>query len=77
MKAAISDNPPTLSSRSIQLDAALWALANPWLVDGQADDRPPMDGSVTGSHGTPASQRAFARRCHQLNFKKWSQARHD
>ncbi|HEV8134244.1 MAG TPA: hypothetical protein VGP85_06195 [Pyrinomonadaceae bacterium] len=77
MKTAVSDNPSTLSSRSIQLDAALWSLANPWLVEGQADDRPPMDGSVTNSGGTPASRRALARRCHQLNFKKWSQARHD
>ena len=69
MKPAISDNPPTLSSRSIQLDAAPWSLANPWLVEGQANDRPPMDGSVTSRGGTAAARRAYARRCHQLNFK--------
>ena len=58
-------------------DAARWALANPWLSEGQADDRLPMDGSVPDSGQTPSGQRAFARQTHQLKFKKWSQARHD
>jgi hypothetical protein len=77
LKAAINDNPSTISPLPIQTDAARWSLANPWLVEGQANDRPPMDGSVTGSRETPAARRAFARRGHQLSFKKWSQARHD
>jgi hypothetical protein len=58
-------------------DPILWAQLNPWLAEGQADDRTPMDGSVKDSPGTPSAQRAFARRSHQLMFKKWSQTRHD
>jgi hypothetical protein len=58
-------------------DAKRWALANSWLAEGQADDRMPMDGSVTDSGETPSGQRAFARRTHQFMFKKWSQTRHD
>ncbi len=61
----------------VPFDAARWALANAWLTEGQADDRTPMDGSVTESGETSSGQRAFARRTHQLKFKKWSQARHD
>jgi hypothetical protein len=57
--------------------ARRWALANPWLAEGQADDRTPMDGSVKDIVGPPSEQRAFARRRHQLMFKEWSQARHD
>jgi hypothetical protein len=66
-------NPPAPG----QFDAEHWALANPWLSEGQADDRMPMDGSVTHSGQTPSGQRAFARLTHQLMFKRWSQARHD
>jgi hypothetical protein len=58
-------------------DAAHWAFANPWLAEGQADDRTPMDGAVRAINVTPSEQRSFARRTHQLMFKKWSQARHD
>lgn len=57
-------------------DAGRWARANPWLVK-QPDDRTPMDGSVKDSGQTPSGQRSFARRTHQLMFKKWSQERHD
>jgi len=53
-----------------------WALANSWLVK-QPDDGIPMDGSVRDIGGTASEQRAFARRTHQLMFKKWSQDRHD
>src|ERR1041385_582483 len=62
---------------SVPFDAARWALANAWLTEGQADDRTPMDGSVTESGQTASGQRESARRTHQLMFKKWSQARHD
>ena len=58
-------------------DAIRWALANPWLAEGQADDRTPMNGAVADGGGTAAEQRSLARRTHQLMFKKWSQARHD
>jgi hypothetical protein len=60
-----------------RFDLARWALANPWLAEGQPDDRLPMDGSVRNIGVTPSEQRSFARRTHQLMFKKWSQARHD
>lgn len=74
---ASGDNPLTDSPAPIPFDLKRWALANPWLAEGQADDRIPMDGSVKDSGRTPSAQRAFARRSHQLMFKKWSQARHD
>ena len=66
-------NPPA----PVPFDGAHWALASPWLSEGQPDDRIPMDGSVKDSGETPSGKRAFARRTHQLMFKKWSQARHD
>jgi hypothetical protein len=74
---AISKNLSTNSPTRAPFDRIRWALTNPWLSEGQADDRTPMDGSVAGSSGTPSGQRAFARRSHQVTFKKWSQARHD
>ena len=66
-------NPPTL----VSFDAERWALADSWLSEGQPDDRMPMDGSVKVSGETSSGQRAFARRTHQLMFKKWSRTRHD
>jgi hypothetical protein len=60
-----------------QFDPIRWALLNPWLSGGQADDRIPMNGSVKDSGGPPSVQRSFARKSHQAMFKKWSQARHD
>ena len=58
-------------------DPIRWALANPWLSEGQADDRRPINGSVAPNDGAASARRAFARRSHQVMFKKWSQARHD
>lgn len=58
-------------------DITPWVLANQWLSEGQADDRPPMDGSAKGSGESPPGQRAFTRQSHQVMFKKWSQVRHD
>lgn len=57
-------------------DPIKFARDNPWLVEGQADDRLPVNGAVSASVGTPAEQRSFARSTHQVMFKKWSQARH-
>jgi len=65
------------SQLQIEFDPVRWALLNPWLSEGQPDDRAPMNGSVKDSGGTPSVQRSFARRSHQAMFKKWSQARHD
>lgn len=73
----IVHNPSTNSPAPLRFDAIRWARANPWLLEGQADDRIPMNGSVADSSGIPSEQRAFARRFHQLMFKKWSQTRHD
>ena len=63
--------------RQAEFDPIRWAQLNPWLSEGQADDRAPMNGSVKNSGETPSVQRSFARRFHQEMFKKWSQARHD
>lgn len=85
-KVVMTPTGPLLTTRPINratLTVALapfnprrWALANSWLVK-QPDDRTPMDGSVRDSAQTPSGQRSFARRTHQLMFKKWSQERHD
>ena len=53
-----------------------WPRLNLWLSEGQADDRTPMNGSVAERGGSASAQREFARRSHQIMFKKWSQARH-
>ena len=70
-------NSETNSPAQAEFDSVRWAQLNPWLSEGQADDRTPMNGSVKHSGGTPSVQRSFARRSHQAMFKKWSQARHD
>jgi len=67
----------TPSQAQTKFDSMRWARLNSWLLEGQADDRIPMNGSVKDCGGTPSVQRSFARRSHQLMFKKWSQARHD
>lgn len=67
---------PANSPAPARFNAERWALANPWLIK-QPDDRIPMDGSVRDIGVTPSEQRSFARRTHQLMFKKWSQERHD
>jgi hypothetical protein len=67
----------TKSRPQAKFDPVRWALLNPWLSEGQPDDRTPMNGSVKDSGGTPSVQRSFARRSHQAMFKKWSQARRD
>ena len=70
-------NNETDSPTPREFDPMRWAQLNPWLAEGQADDRTPMNGSVKDSGGTLPEHRAFARRSHQAMFKKWSQARHD
>jgi hypothetical protein len=58
-------------------DATRWSFINRWRVDDQADDRTPMSGAVAVSSGAPSAYRSFARRSHQLMYKKWSKDRHD
>ena len=72
---SLGGNP--FSNPPVPFDAKRWALANSWLAEGQANDRVQMDGSVKANRETLSEQRAFARRTHQLMFKKWSQERHD
>jgi hypothetical protein len=67
----------TNSPIPVEFDPIRWALLNPWLSEGQPDDRTPMNGSVKDSGGPPSVQRSFARRRHQAMFKKWSQARRE
>jgi len=67
----------TPSQTQTEFDSVRWGQLNPWLVEGQADDRTPMNGSVKDSGESPSVQRSFARRRHQAMFKRWSQARHD
>lgn len=73
---AISDT-PSKSFTPAPFDAIRWALRNPWLSEGQPDDRRPMNGAVEVSTGSSSERRATARRTHQLMYKAWSQARHD
>lgn len=73
----ISGNGSNNSVTSPPFDAVRWEQLNPWLSEGQPDDRMPMNGSVAESGGSASAQRALARRSHQIMFKKWSQARHD
>jgi hypothetical protein len=60
-------------------DITRWEQLNPWLIEGQADDRMPMLGSTGNGNGNASSsgRRSTARRTHQMMYKKWSQARHD
>jgi hypothetical protein len=57
-------------------ESAHHPLMNERLMEGQRDDRQQMDGSVAADAEIGiASVRAFARRSHQLMFKRWSQER--
>jgi hypothetical protein len=60
-----------------EFDQVRWEQLNPWLSEGQPDDRIPMNGAVKDTGGSPSARRAFNRRSHQAMFKKWSQERHD
>jgi hypothetical protein len=73
----LTQNSNDETSTQNEFDSVRWAQLNPWLSEGQADDRSPMNGSVKDIEGAPSVQRSFARRRHQAMFKKWSQARHD
>jgi hypothetical protein len=75
---AVPSHYPTVnSSARAPLDAKRWAQLNPWLSEGQADDRSPMRGTDGVSSGALSVRRSTARRSHQEMYKKWSQARHD
>ena len=74
MQETIVETPSQLQK---EFDAVRWEEENLWLTEGQANDRIPMNGAVKDIDGAPSVQRSFARRSHQVMFKKWSQERHD
>jgi hypothetical protein len=55
-------------------DPILWALRNPWLSEGQPDDRRPMNRSVAPNGGKASEHRAFARRSHQVAVQEMVQS---
>lgn len=67
----------TQTATSKTFDLIAWEKLNPWLIEGQADDRMPMLGSAGVNNGSASVRRSTARRTHQRMFKEWSQARHD
>ena len=75
--ALAGDNSPIDSPPSASFDPVRWAQQNPWLVEGQANDRKPMITSGTRSSGSASAQRSATRRAHQIEFKAWSKERHD
>lgn len=75
--AATGDYPAANSPAPVPLDAIRWAQLNPWLSEGQADDRRPMLGTDGDKSGSLSARRSSTRRSHQVMYKKWSQARHD
>ena len=69
---------PSESTPRQSFDITRWEQLNPWLIEGQADDRMIMIGSASDSNGSSSSvRRSSARRTHQMMYKKWSQARHE
>ena len=72
-----SDNLTASAPTQKPFDAVRWEQKNEWLVEGQADDRRPMNGSVAVSTVSASAHRADARRSHQVNYKEWSKQRHD
>jgi hypothetical protein len=54
-----------------------WKFINQWQVAEQSNDRMQQDGAVTDSTQVSNVKRSSARRQHQLNYKRWSQERHD
>jgi len=42
----MTDKASTNSETHEPFDPTLWARANPWLSEGQADDRTPMNGPL-------------------------------
>jgi hypothetical protein len=65
-------------SREYVIDqTARWQFINQWQVVEQSNDRMQQDGRVTEVVNVSTGQRSTARRQHQINYKRWSQERHD
>ena len=70
--ALINVNPNFDSLMGDRSNAARWAQLNEWCVDGQADDRSPMNGSARAGTGSASAQRSDARLAHQVMYRKWA-----
>lgn len=75
--ASARDARTVTSTTPDPFDIKRWEKLNPWLIEGQADDRMPMLGAAGDGNGSLSERRSTARRTHQMMYKKWSQARHD
>jgi len=73
----INNNPTINSPTSALFGAAHWAQLNPWLLEGQANDRRPMLITAGDSTASASVRRSATRRSHQVNYKAWSKERHD
>jgi len=73
----INIKPDSNSLAVDQFNAVRWAQLNEWCVEGQADDRRQMNGSVGASLGSAPARRADARLSHQIMYKEWARERHD
>jgi hypothetical protein len=75
--ALINVNPDANSPTLDHFNVISWAQQNQWSVEGQADDRRPMNGGVSVSPGSASAQRSATRLTHQVMYRKWSGERHD
>lgn len=75
--ALINVKPDANSLAGGRFNAVRWGQLNEWCVEGQADDRRPMNGSVGVSLGSTSARRADARLIHQTMYKEWARERHD
>jgi hypothetical protein len=75
--ALINVNPNARSLTGDHFSVISWAQQNQWSVEGQADDRRPMNGGVGVSPGSASAQRSATRLTHQVMYRKWARERHD
>jgi hypothetical protein len=73
----INIKPDSRSLAVDQFNTVRWAQLNEWCVEGQADDRRQMNGSVGASLSSAPARRADARLSHQMMYKEWARERHD
>jgi hypothetical protein len=71
------DTPSIHLATPALFDPVRWTRLNPWLLEGQPDDRTPMIGSDGEISGSASARRSSARRFHQINYKAWSKERHN
>jgi hypothetical protein len=79
LEPAIASAPVNLTATSTAepFNITRWEQLNPWLIEGQADDRLPMLGSPGDLSGSLSVRRSTARRVHQMMYKRWSQGRRE